>query len=227
MIYPVVRGLADQGLPAAVCCRLLGVSTSGFYEWRDRAPSARAKADAELTASIVEIHRISRGTYGVPRVHAELRLGAGIRVGRKRVARLMRDAGLAGVYRRRTKGSTRSNPNADPHPDLVDRAFTADGPDRLWCMDVTQHRTGQGWVYCAVVLDAFSRRVVGWSIADHLRAELVCDALDMARWSAEEVAAVAATLNSRPRKSLNWKTPAEALNDHLLSIQQAGVASTG
>lgn len=182
MIYPVVQELAGQGLPVAVCCRLLGVSASGYYEWRGRAPSARACADAELAAVIVEIHAASRGTYGAPRVHAELRLGLGIRVGRKRVARLMHEGGLYGVYRRRTRGCTTRDPGADPHPDLVRRMFTADAPNRLWCMDVTQHRTGEGWVYCAVVLDAFSRRVVGWSIADHLRAELVCDALDMARW---------------------------------------------
>jgi putative transposase len=182
MIYPVVAELADQKLPVAVCCRLLGVSTSGYYEWRGRAPSARACADAELTAVIGEIHAASRGTYGAPRVHAELRLGLGVRIGRKRVARLMRAGGLCGIYRRRTRGTTVRDPGADPHPDLVRRRFTADGPNRLWCMDVTQHRTGEGWVYCAVVLDAFSRRVVGWSIADHLRAELVCDALDMARW---------------------------------------------
>jgi putative transposase len=182
MIYPAVQELADQGTSVALCCRLLGVSTSGFYEWRGRTASARARADAELTASISEIHRASRGTYGAPRVHAELRLGLGVRIGRKRVERLMREAGLCGVYRRRLRGCTMRDPGADPHPDLVRRTFTADAPNRLWCMDVTQHRTGEGWVYCAVVLDAFSRRVVGWSIADHLRAELVCDALDMARW---------------------------------------------
>jgi putative transposase len=182
MIYPVVRELADQNLPVALCCRLLGVSTSGYYEWRGRAESARSRVDAQLTASITEIHHASRGTYGAPRVHAELRLGLGVRIGRKRVARLMREAGLCGVYRRRLRGCTVRDPAAEPHPDLVRRTFTADAPNRLWCMDVTQHRTGEGWVYCAVVLDAFSRRVVGWSIADHLRAELVCDALDMARW---------------------------------------------
>lgn len=111
-----------------------------------------------------------------------MRLGLGVRIGRKRVARLMRSAGLCGVYRRRLRGCTVRDSAAEPHPDLVRRTFSAHAPNRLWCMDVTQHRTGQGWVYCAVVLDAFSRRVVGWSIADHLRAELVCDALDMARW---------------------------------------------
>jgi transposase InsO family protein len=93
----------------------------------------------------------------------------------------MRSAGLTGIFRRR-RGCTTRDPQASPHPDLVNRRFSADGPDRLWCMDVTAHRTSEGWVYCAVVLDAFSRRIVGWSIADHLRAELVCDTLDMARW---------------------------------------------
>ncbi|WP_342215091.1 IS3 family transposase [Nocardia abscessus] len=134
-----------------------------------------------MTTTITDIHTASRGSYGAPRVHAELRLGQRIRVGRKRVARLMRSAELAGIFRRR-RGCTTRDPQASPHPDLVNRRFAAEGPDRLWCMDVTQHRTSEGWVYCAVVLDAFSRRIVGWSIADHLRAELVCDALDMARW---------------------------------------------
>ncbi|WP_233434191.1 IS3 family transposase [Nocardia yamanashiensis] len=177
----MVAELAAAGVPVTISCRVLGVSTSGYYEWRDRGPSARTQADIELTAVITAIHTASRGTYGAPRVHAELRIGMGIRLGRKRVARLMRSARLQGAFRRR-RGCTRRDPSASPNPDLVNRRFSADHPDRLWCMDVTQHRTGEGWVYCAVVLDAFSRRIVGWSIADHLRAELVCDALDMARW---------------------------------------------
>jgi putative transposase len=148
-------------------------------------PQASAPAggpDVQLTAQITAIHQASRGSYGSPRVHAELRLGAGVQCGRKRVERLMRAAGLAGIYRRRRHGCTVRDPAATPHPDLVNRQFSADGPDRLWVTDVTQHRTGQGWVYCAVILDVWSRRVVGWSIADHLRTELVLDALDMARW---------------------------------------------
>jgi putative transposase len=165
-----------------VACRVLGVSASGFYEWRGRQPSARQRSDEQLTAAITAIHQASRGSYGSPRVHAELRLGQNIRCGRKRVERLMRRAGLAGIYRRRRKGCTVRDPAASPHPDLVNRQFTADRPDRLWVTDITQHRTGQGWLYCAVVLDVYSRRVVGWSIADHLRTELVIDALDMARW---------------------------------------------
>ncbi|MBF6129097.1 IS3 family transposase [Nocardia brasiliensis] len=200
----MVAELAGRdGLPVALACRVLGVSTSGFYGWCKRGCSARAVADTELTATITEIHTASRRTYGAPRVHAELRLGRDIRVGRKRVARLMRSAGLAGVFRRR-KGCTKRDPGTDPHPDLVNRKFTVDGPDRLWCMDVTQHRTGEGWVYCAVVLDAFSRRIVGWSIADHLRAELVCDALDMARWRRKPPAGATVVHSDHGSQYTSW-----------------------
>jgi len=145
-----------------------------------RPPSARAVADAALLEQIRDIHARSRGTYGAPRVHAELRLGLGVRAGRKRVARLMRSAGIVGVHRRRRHGLTRRDPAAASAPDLVERRFTPPAPDRLWVADITQQRTDQGWLYLAVVLDAFSRRVVGWSMADHLRTELVLDALDMA-----------------------------------------------
>jgi putative transposase len=171
-------------LPAATCCRVMKVSTSGFYEHRQREddPCGRARHDAELTTTIIEIHRQSRGTYGAPRVHAELRLGGGIRVGRKRVARLMRTAGIEGVYRRRRRGCTSRDPAATPNEDLVNRNFTVDQPDQLWVSDITEHPTDSGKVYLAVVLDAFSRRVIGHSIADHLRAELVVDALQMAIW---------------------------------------------
>ncbi|SPX88027.1 integrase catalytic subunit [Mycobacteroides abscessus] len=140
----------------------------------------RMIADADLITTIAAIHYDSRGTYGAPRVHAELRLGRAMRVGRKRVARLMRVAGLTGVYHRRKRRNWRPAPA--PHEDLVKRQFRADAPDRLWFTDITQHPTGDGWVYCCTVLDAFSRQVAGWSIADHLRTELVVDALDMARW---------------------------------------------
>ena len=133
-----------------------------------------------MTETITEIWRQSRGTYGSPRVWAELKLGQNIQVGRKRVERLMRQAGIDGVYRRRRQGCTRHDPKATPSDDLVNRRFTATEPDRLWVADITEHPTKEGKIYCAVVLDAWSRRVVGWSIADHLRAELVCDALDMA-----------------------------------------------
>jgi putative transposase len=182
MIFPVVDRLAADGLPIAVSCRLLKVSTSGFHDWKRRPPSARAQADAELTALIVEAHTLSRGTYGSPRVHAELTIGMGVACGRKRVERLMRNAGLQGISRRRRRGCTKRNPFDAPADDLVDRQVAVDGPDQLWVADITQHRTDEGWVYGAFVLDAWSRRVLGWSLGDHCRTELVADALDMALW---------------------------------------------
>lgn len=167
----------------AVLCRTLGVSTSGFYAWQraQTHPCTRRIADAELVERIREIHRISRCSYGSPRVHDELKLGEGRRVGRKRIERLMRINGIVGIHKRR-RGCTRRDPDATPSDDLVNRQFTPEGPDRLWVADVTEHPTGDGKVYLAVVLDAWSRRVIGWSIADHMRAELVVDAVQMAIW---------------------------------------------
>lgn len=164
-------------------CRTLGVSTAGFYGWRhaQRVPCRRRVADAELVERIREIHRTSRRSYGSPRVHDELKLGEGRRVGRKRIERLMRINGIVGIHKRR-RGCTRRDPDAAPSDDLVNRQFTPEGPDRLWIADVTEHPTGEGRIYLAVVLDAWSRRVIGWSIADHMRAELVVDAVQMAIW---------------------------------------------
>jgi len=179
MTFRLVQELAVRGIRVAVACRVLRISTSGYYEWRGRAPSVRAVADASLTVQIREIHTMSRGSYGVPRVHAELRLGCGVRCGRKRVARLMRSTGLHGIYVRRRR---RGCPAPSVHDDLVRRCFVADAPNRLWLTDITEHPTREGKVYLAAVLDVYGRRVVGWSIADHLRAELVVDALEMARW---------------------------------------------
>ncbi|WP_374109494.1 IS3 family transposase [Actinotalea sp. K2] len=180
MTTRLVQELAADGVPVALTCRVLGISRSGPYEARGRAPSARQVADQALISTIVAIHQGSRATYGAPRVHAELRLGLGVACGRKRVARLMRTAGLVGVCDRRKRRGQRPLPA--PHEDLVQRGFTADGPDRLWCTDITEHPTNTGNVYCAAVLDVFTRRVVGWSIADHMRSELVVDALQMAIW---------------------------------------------
>jgi putative transposase len=164
-------------------CRLLGVSPSGYYAWRRRPPSARAWADAALVATIREVHAASRGTYGAPRVHAELGDAHGVRCGRKRVARLMRADGLAGVCRRRSVRTTRRDEAATVSDDLVKRAFAATAPDRLWVADITSLPTWAGFLYLAVVLDACTRRVVGWAMAEHMRAELVVDALDMALWN--------------------------------------------
>ena len=165
--------------PVATMCRVLGVSPSGYWAWSKRPPSARARADAELTETIRTIHVDSRGTYGMPRVHAELR-DAGTCCSRKRVARLMRAAGLEGVHRRRRARTTVQDRDAAPAPDLVERDFSADRPDSLWVADITYVPTWQGFLYVAVVIDVFSRRVVGWCMAGHLRTELILDALDMA-----------------------------------------------
>jgi putative transposase len=166
--------------PVSQLARVLGVARAGYHAWACRPPSDHDQSDALLGEQIRQIHARSRGTYGAPRIHAELRLGLGVHVSRKRVARLMREHGLQGVHRRRRGGLTRRDPAATPAPDLVQRRFAPPGPDQLWVADITQQRTDQGWLYLAVVLDAFSRRVVGWSMADHLRTELVLDALEMA-----------------------------------------------
>ncbi len=173
----------------SLMCRVLGVSSSGYYAWQGREPSARSLADAALTERIGKIHEESRGTYGVPRVHFELAV-EGVRVGRKRVARLMRAAGLHGVSRRKGIRTTVRCPEACPAPDLVERDFTVTGPDRLWVADITYIATWAGFLYLAVVLDAWSRRVVGWAMATHLKTELVLDALDMALWQRRPTAVV-------------------------------------
>jgi len=162
----------------SLMCRVLGVARSGYYAWRTRGISPRAVADAGITERIRGIHRESRGTYGYPRVHAELRSREV--VGRNRVARLMRLAGLRGCHRKAYVRTTRRDGAAAAAPDLVGRRFISDSPDRLWVADFTYVPTGEGWLYLAFVLDACSRRIVGWSMAEHMRAELVVDALSMA-----------------------------------------------
>jgi putative transposase len=159
-------------------CRTLRVSKSGYYAWLEREPSERAKADAELTRKIHVIHADSRHTYGVPRVHAVL-AADGVFVGKKRVARLMKAAGLEGISRRKKYRSTRDK-DVRPAPDLVEREFTATAPNQLWVADITYVPTWAGFLYLAVVLDVFSRRIVGWAMDTHLKAELVIDALNMA-----------------------------------------------
>jgi putative transposase len=172
---------ACSDLPVATCCRVMKVSTSGYYAWLAKPISDHDFADAILTNTIVDIHRISRRSYGSPRVHAELRLGHATSCSRKRIERLMRQAGVVGIYRRRGRGCTRRD-GSEPSDDLVNRAFDPPERDRLWVMDVTEHPTREGKVFLAVVLDAYSRRIVGWSIADHIRSELVVDAVQMAIW---------------------------------------------
>jgi len=171
---------ANQAVyPIRSVSRVLGVSPSGFYAWRKRPPSKREQADDMLTQEIKKIHQKSKGTYGAPRIHAEL-AEHGWHVGRKRVARLMRTAALRGVSRRKAPRTTQRRPEAQPAPDLVQRNFTASYPNELWVADITYIPTWAGFLYLAVVLDAWSRRVVGWAMATHLRTELVLQALQMA-----------------------------------------------
>ena len=173
--------------PVAVLCRILGASKSGYYAWRSRPPSKRSRQDALLTGKIYEIHNRSRETYGYPRVHAELR-SLGIGCGRRRVARLMRAAGIRGCMKGRKRGTTRRDPRAAPAPDLLRRDFVADQPNKVWLADITYIPTREGFLYLAFILDTHSRRIVGWSMNSHMRTELVVDALEMAVWKRKPVA---------------------------------------
>lgn len=166
--------------PISVICDLLGVSRSGYYDWATRAPSDRTLTDVWLTERIKEIHADNRGVYGAPRIHAELRMQHGVRVGRKRVARLMRQAGISGLIEKRWRRTTIRVPGVRVADDLVERRFRPAAPNVLWVADITYLKTWEGWVYLAAIQDAYSRRIVGWSMADHMRSELVVDALQMA-----------------------------------------------
>jgi putative transposase len=167
--------------PITTQCRVLGVSTSGYYAWLKREPSEREAANAALLEAIEEIHEWSDGTYGAPRMTEELK-ARGHDASENRVARVMREAGIEGVSRRRKTRTTVRGQDSRPAPDLVDRDFTATGPDQLWVADITYVATWAGFLYLAVVLDVWSRRIVGWAMATHLRTELVLEALDMALW---------------------------------------------
>jgi putative transposase len=176
--YAFIRNhVADY--PVQVMCEVLGVSRSGYYAWASRPESTRAVEDRAVAAEIRTAHEASRGRYGSPRVHATLR-GHGRRVGRKRVARLMRGMGLSARRKRRFRRTTDSAHAFPVAPNLLGRDFTANAPDRVWLADLTYIWTAEGWLYLAVVLDLFSRRVVGWAMADHLGHELALAALDMA-----------------------------------------------
>jgi putative transposase len=168
-------------LPVATMCRILDVSTSGYYVWKHRKPSRRSRDDAALTEKIRHFHKLSRYTYGSPRIHTDL-AEERIHVGCKRVARLMKEAGLAGVCRRKKAHTTIRDKDAHPAPDLVDRDFSVSAPNELYLADITYVPTWAGFLYLAVVLDAFNREVVGWAMANNLKTQLVLDALEMALW---------------------------------------------
>jgi putative transposase len=167
--------------PVSLLCSVLGVSRAGYYAWKHRPASPRKRRDEVLLGEIRAIHDESKGTYGWPRIHAELR-HRGVRVSRKRVSRLMRAAGLSGMVRRRKGRTTVSVPGIATAPDLVRRDFAPTEPNRLWVADLSEIATWEGKLYLAVVVDCFSRRCVGWAMAEHMRAELVVQALEMALW---------------------------------------------
>jgi transposase InsO family protein len=177
-VHPFIEAEKQGGHNVKRACELLKVSRAAFYARRTAQPGPRAVRDAELTDQITRVHARSRGTYGAPRVHAALR-NEGARCGRRRVARLMGQAGLVGVHRRRRHRTTVPDPNAATRPDLLLRDFQPDPAalDTRWCGDITYIATDQGWLYLATVIDIASRRVVGWATADHLRTELVAEAL--------------------------------------------------
>ncbi len=168
-------------LPVALLCRMLGVSRSGYYDWKGRPPSKRDRENDALTETIREIHGRSRETYGSPRVHAELRT-LGTRCSRKRVERLMRKAGLQGCMRGHRRGTTRRGKRSAAAEDLLKRNFVATRMDEIWVADITYVATREGFLYLAFILDVYSRRIVGWAMENHLKTEIVVDALQMAVW---------------------------------------------
>jgi transposase InsO family protein len=178
MTYKAIQA-EKANFPVRMMCRCSEVSTSGFYAWRKREPSEHAKRDDELREKIKTIHSESRKTYGSPRVHAEL-AEDGFEVGRKRVARLMAEEGIVGRQKRAFKKTTDSNHDSPIADNVLNRDFEVDAPDKAWVADITYIRTHQGWLYLAVIIDLYSRRVVGWSMAEHMRTELVLNALGMA-----------------------------------------------
>ncbi len=168
---------AEKALyPLRILCRVLEVSRSGYYAWRARKPSARALEDEQLRPKVVEAFATGRGTYGSPRVRDEL-VDQGVRIGRKRVARLMRELGLRGVCPRKFRVTTDSDHDHPIAENLLDRNFEASKPNEKWTTDITYVWTGEGWLYLAVVMDLFSRRIVGWSTADHMETSLCLEAL--------------------------------------------------
>jgi len=178
--YRIISAEKASGVPVSLACELLEVSRSGYYEWATRALSDRELTVAWLTEKITAIHAENREVYGSPRIHAELRMAYGVEVSRKRVERLMAQAGISGLsYRKRGRTTIRVQ-GVRVADDLVKRQFCPEEPDVLWIADFSYLRTWEGWLYLAAVQDAFSRRIVGWSMADHMREELVIDALTMA-----------------------------------------------
>lgn len=171
---------ANQALhPVSLMCKVLAVSKSGYYAWLGRSPSKRSLEDTAITGVVTGERTISRGTYGVRRIHARLHQ-LGIRISRKRVHRLMKASAISGLVKRKRGRTTVSVPGVETAADLVERNFVPTGPNKLWVADITYIRTWEGWLYLAAVMDCYSRKIVGWQLADSLRAQIVVDALEMA-----------------------------------------------
>ena len=195
-------------------CRVLGVSPSGYYDWTKRGPLDRDLDDAYLTNEIYDLHVASRGTYGAPRIHEDL-IELGYKVGRKRVARLMREAGIRGVCRRKSSRTTIRSKTTSQVPDRVQREFWADGPDEIWVADLTYIPTWAGFLFLAVVIDVWSRKVIGWSMATHMRTELVMNALDMAITTRQPVDVIHHSDHGSQYTSLAFGCRCEALGIQL------------
>ena len=171
---------AQQGVfPVRRLCRVLSVSTSGYYAWRSRPPSVRAMQEAGLLLEIRRIHQHSRATYGSPRIHAELR-AQGQRCNHKRLERLMQQHGIRARRVRRFRRTTEVSPSLPVAPNRLNQEFNTNAANQVWTADITYLDTAEGWLYLATVLDLYSRRVVGWAMAAHMESRLVCDALQMA-----------------------------------------------
>jgi transposase InsO family protein len=222
-VHPFIEAEKHAGHSVKRACELLKVSRAAYYARRTGTPGPRAVRDAELTGQITAVHARSRGTYGAPRVHAALQHeGAGC--GRRRVARLMRAAGLAGVYRRRRHLTTIPDPQANTRPDLIARDFQPDptGLDARWCGDITYIPTDEGWLYLATVIDIASRRVVGWATADHMRTDLVAEALAVACRQRRPMRPVIFHSDRGSQGGFNWSS------QHLVRMEALdGASSTG
>jgi putative transposase len=222
--YAAIKVMVAEKLPIQSACRILDVSESGFYAWRIRPPSERAIRHAWLTDLVTEIHDASRQTYGSIRVHAELTLARGIDVGRHQVELVMRRAGLRGVVGRRKRPRI-ERPDAIA-VDLVDRSFTRAHRNQLWVTDITEHPTREGRLYCCVVLDVFSRRVVGWSIDSSPTASLVNSALGMAISSRSPTPGTLSTPIKAPSSPLGHSRTAPRLQDWCLRWVRSETAMT-
>ncbi len=190
----------------AMLCRVLGVSRSGYHAWNGRPPSPRALEDERLTVRIRELHALRRKVYGAPRIWSDLVLDDGEKLGRKRVERLMRRAGLSGLQEKKWKNTTVRVPGVRVADDLLDRDFAAGAPNRCWVADITYLRTWEGWLYLVAVQDLFSRRIVGWSMADHMRTELVVDALQMATWRRRPAVGTVVHSDRGAQGGFNWSS---------------------